>query len=380
MNTRCHYHKLIKKNRCETIMKILLISNMYPSEQFPNYGVFVQNTKKILVKNDIKVDLAVMYKQTNKVKKLTSYALHYGRVLWKGLFGTYDYLYVHYASHNALPVLILKKFRRNIKVITNIHGSDVVPKDLNDNQFESNVKKLLQLSNKIISPSIAYKELIKNKYNLTNSIYVFPSGGVDPDIFYSYNNKEEAKKKLNLNPDQKVIGCVSRIDSGKGWEYFLQAISLLENDTPTSYHYLYVGSGVEEEKFKAMMVKLNLHSKVTHLPALPQPELVHVYNAIDAFIFPSKAESLGLVGLEAMACGTPVIGSKVGGLQDYIQPGKNGLFFEKGNIDELAFQIGSFINLSDEEKTRMSLASIETAGEYDLNKVSNILPTIFLMR
>ncbi|AXI32065.1 glycosyl transferase family 1 [Priestia megaterium] len=359
-------------------MKILLISNMYPSEQFPNYGVFVQNTKKILVKNDIKVDLAVMYKQTNKVKKLTSYALHYGRVLWKGLFGTYDYLYVHYASHNALPVLILKKFRRNIKVITNIHGSDVVPKDLNDNQFESNVKKLLQLSNKIISPSIAYKELIKNKYNLTNSIYVFPSGGVDPDIFYSYNNKEEAKKKLNLNPDQKVIGCVSRIDSGKGWEYFLQAISLLENDTPTSYHYLYVGSGVEEEKFKAMMVKLNLHSKVTHLPALPQPELVHVYNAIDAFIFPSKAESLGLVGLEAMACGAPVIGSKVGGLQDYIHPRKNGLFFEKGDIDELAFQIRSFINLSDEEKNRMSLASIETARDYDLNKVSTILPEIFL--
>ncbi|MCM3772999.1 glycosyltransferase [Priestia aryabhattai] len=358
-------------------MKILLISNMYPSEQFPSYGVFVQNTEKILVQHDIQVDKIVMQKKTSKLSKLFSYASHYANVIVTGLTKNYDYLYVHYASHNALPILILKKFRKNIKVITNIHGSDVVPKDPNDNQFESNVEQLLQLSNKIISPSIAYKELIKNKYNLTNSIYVFPSGGVDPEIFYSYHNKEEAKKKLNLNTDQKVIGCVSRIDSGKGWEYFLQAISLLENETPTSYHYLYVGSGVEEEKFKAMMAKLNLHSKVTHLPALPQPELVHVYNAIDAFVFPSKAESLGLVGLEAMACGASVIGSKVGGLQDYIQHGKNGLFFEKGDIDELVFQIRSFINLSDEEKIRMSLASIETAREYDLNKVSNILPTIF---
>ncbi|MED3913926.1 glycosyltransferase [Priestia megaterium] len=358
-------------------MKILLISNMYPSEQFPSYGVFVQNTEKILVQHGIQVDKIVMQKKTSKLSKLFSYASHYANVVLRGLTKNYDYLYVHYASHNALPVLILKKFRRNIKVITNIHGSDVVPKDPNDKQFESNVEQLLQLSNKIISPSMAYEKLIRNKYNLTNSIYVFPSGGVDPHIFYSYNNKEEAKKKLNLNPDQKVIGCVSRIDSGKGWEYFLQAISLLENDTPTSYHYLYVGSGVEEEKFKDMMVKLNLHSKVTHLPALPQPELVHVYNAIDAFVFPSKAESLGLVGLEAMACGAPVIGSKVGGLQDYIQPGKNGLFFEKGDINELVSQIRSFINLSDEEKIRMALASIETAKEYDLNKASNILPTIF---
>lgn len=63
MNTRCHYHKLIKKNRCETIMKILLISNMYPSEQFPSYGVFVQNTEKILVQHGIQVDKIVMQKR-----------------------------------------------------------------------------------------------------------------------------------------------------------------------------------------------------------------------------------------------------------------------------------------------------------------------------
>jgi hypothetical protein len=66
-------------------MKILLISNMYPSEQFPSYGVFVQNTEKILVQHGIQVDKIVMQKKTSKLSKLFSYASHYANVVLTGL-------------------------------------------------------------------------------------------------------------------------------------------------------------------------------------------------------------------------------------------------------------------------------------------------------
>ena len=68
-------------------MKILLISNMYPSEQFPSYGVFVQNTEKILVQYGIQVDKIVMQKD-KQIKQAFSYASHYANVIVTGLTKT----------------------------------------------------------------------------------------------------------------------------------------------------------------------------------------------------------------------------------------------------------------------------------------------------
>ena len=101
-----------------------------------------------------------------------------------------------------------------------------------------------------------------------------------------------------------------------------------------------------------MIKTLGLEEKVIHFPLLPQSSLAYVYNAIEAFVFPTKrkGESLGLVGLEAMACGAPVIGSQIGGLKDYIIDGKNGLFFEPKNVEELASQLQAFINLPEDVK------------------------------
>lgn len=379
MNTRCHYHKLIKKNRCETIMKILLISNMYPSEQFPSYGVFVQNTEKILVQHGIQVDKIVMQKKTSKLSKLFSYASHYANVVLTGLTKNYDYLYVHYASHNALPLLILKKLKKNVKIVTNVHGSDVVPEVPSQEKYQPRVNDLLHHSTKIITPSPYYKGLVEEKYKVHNPIYIFPSGGVNKDLFHPYADKSKAYQELNLDPTIRYLGCVSRIDVGKGWEYYLQAIAKAEQQMPTSYKYLYVGSGKDEAAFKEMIKTLGLEEKVIHFPLLPQSSLAYVYNAIEAFVFPTvrKGESLGLVGLEAMACGAPVIGSQIGGLKDYIIDGKNGLFFEPKNVDELASQLQAFINLPEDVKQQMSQQALQTANSYTVDVIAEQLPTIF---
>jgi glycosyltransferase involved in cell wall biosynthesis len=96
-------------------------------------------------------------------------------------------------------------------------------------------------------------------------------------------------------------------------------------------------------------------------------------------VFPTvrKGESLGLVGLEAMACGAPVIGSQIGGLKDYIIDGKNGLFFEPKNVDELASQLQAFINLPEDVKQQMSQQALQTANRYTVDVIAEQLPTIF---
>lgn len=75
----------IKEDRCRIKMKILLISNMYPSKDFPSYGVFVKNTEQILLDNGVSVDKAVMTKRTGKLGKLVGYASHYLKIIASGL-------------------------------------------------------------------------------------------------------------------------------------------------------------------------------------------------------------------------------------------------------------------------------------------------------
>ena len=116
---------------------------------------------------------------------------------------------------------------------------------------------------------------------------------------------------------KKYIGFVGRLDVGKGWDVLLDAFHSLNQDgTFDDLSLLVVGDGKERSQFEERVVKYGLSDKIVHYPLLPQEKLNLIYNAIDVFCFPTtrKGESLGLVGLEAMACGAPIIGSSIGGL------------------------------------------------------------------
>lgn len=95
---------------------------------------------------------------------------------------------------------------------------------------------------------------------------------------------------------------------------------------------------------------------------------------MDVFVFPTKLEeSLGLVGLEAMACGVPVIASRIGGLTDYIQEGVNGCFFEPGVPISLAEAIMWHISNEPVQKEALKAAAVQTAKCYAKEKVLNQL-------
>lgn len=91
-------------------------------------------------------------------------------------------------------------------------------------------------------------------------------------------------------------------------------------------------------------------------------------------IFPTMLyESLGLVGLEAMACGCPVIGSNIGCLPEYVKDGITGFLFESGNSHELVDKIINFYELSTSQREKMQLEAIKMAQRYDSDKISQVL-------
>jgi glycosyltransferase involved in cell wall biosynthesis len=365
------------------MMKILLVANMYPSSEFPSYGVFVQNTEKILLNEGFQVDRAVLKKKTTKVSKLIGYAMYYSKILSKGMLGNYDAIYVHYASHNAMPLLWLKKRKPSVQIVTNVHGSDVVPEVPSQEKYQPAVKKLLQQSSLIITPSHYYEKLVQQKYEVATPIRVFPSGGVNAEVFYPQKNqRKEILSQLDLDPAFRYFGYVGRLDVGKGWDHYLRAISFYVNEKPQERQrtrFIAVGSGKDDDEFKELAKSLGIDDVIVHFPLMKQSDLAKIYTVIEVFVFPTtrKGESLGLVGLEAMACQTPIIASAIGGILDYVQDGQNGWLFTPGDAVQLKDLFVKFDELTTDQYATISKAAYTTALQYDQTAIQSRLSAIF---
>lgn len=347
---------------------ILVVTNMYPSDRHPNYGVFVKNFYERL-KSDSSVDLIALKKEPKFTKKTISYFIFFFRVFFRFLNKKYDLVYVHYAGYNGLPILLAKLFNTKTKLVVNVHGSDVTPEKKMEEITNFLTKYLVRRADLTVVPSSYFEKVIKEKYGdiLT---FVSPSGGIDLDLFNPRN-------KVINNEGKIILGYVSRIDPQKGWDTLLFALRELVREIK-NIELVMVGSGSENLKAIELIKKLDLEEYVEKYEMLKQKDLVKVYQKIDLFIFPSTrpGESLGLVGLEAMACGTPVIGSACAGIKTYVQDCYNGFLFNPGDIKHLQEKIIQYYNSSLSYKINLSENAILTSKEYEAHKIYMELKTV----
>lgn len=355
--------------------KILIISNMYPSKKYPHYGIFVKHTAEILQAAGNQIDISCMKKRNGKFFKICSYVIFYLNTICKILFGRYDILYSHYASHTALPILIATKFK-HIPIVVNVHGNDVIAETKNDEKYFEMVQKLLKISSYVICPSIYFKKLIINKFSiLKNKIIVYPSGGVDTNFFRNID-KQYALKYLGLEPDKIYIGYVSRIEINKGWDLFIKAGKKLisEND---NIRLIVVGDGLQIKEYENLVNKLEIEHYIYKYDLLSQDEILYVYNSLDVFVFPTyrKSESLGLVGLEAMSCKTVTVLPDKYGPTSYGIDNINSFVFNSEDIESLIKTIKRALNSS--EKHFIVENARKTALQYNHKNTDDILISCF---
>lgn len=340
---------------------------MYPSHSNPTYGIFVKQTYDWLCA-DYKVSLVKITKQKSFLQKVMAYFLFYAKAISLGVFKKHDIIYAHFISHAALLVRIIKLFKPNIIVIGNIHGEDVFFgfKKFNKNRKRS--KAFLKVADYIVSPSDYFKKKLVTEYEYPcEKIFISPSGGVDVDLFKP-TEQYAAKKNLNLDISKKYIGFASRLVLGKGCDLLIKAFSEL-NDT--GYCLVIAGNGDEEENLKSLVHDLRISDRVTFLPLLPHERLAYFYNSLDVFCFPSESESLGLVGLEAMACGALCVVSGNGGILSYAVDGKNSLVFEKSNYKDLALKLQKAISLDGDQINALKSNARNTALDFASSKVKH---------
>ena len=148
--------------------------------------------------------------------------------------------------------------------------------------------------------------------------------GVDLSLFRPLD-QSEARERLGLN-GQKVLLCVSRLEPLKGLELLLHTAAQLE--TGQEVRVLVVGADAgknsEIDRLRRLAQELQVDGVLDFAGRVDQKDLPYYYNAADVCVVPSYYESFGLAALESMACGTPVVASRVGGLSTIIQHGHTG--------------------------------------------------------
>lgn len=155
-------------------MKILLAANMYPSNKYPHYGIFVKNTEEILkTMENVQIKKVVIKKTNNLLVKILSYALFYVRIVLYVCAGRYDVLYGHFLSHISLPIIVARKINKKIKIVVNVHGNDVVPDQKKDEKWEKIIRKAIPLINYIIVPSDYFLQIMQTVYNVKKNSFLF---------------------------------------------------------------------------------------------------------------------------------------------------------------------------------------------------------------
>jgi glycosyltransferase involved in cell wall biosynthesis len=134
--------------------------------------------------------------------------------------------------------------------------------------------------------------------------------GVDLELF---RPMERDQCRLKFCIHSKVLVSVGHLIERKGHHLVIEAISKLPG-----YELLIAGDGEEEGELRALSRKLEVEDRVTFLGALPQAELVELYNAADALVLASSREGWANVLLEAMACGTPVVATDIWGTPELV--------------------------------------------------------------
>jgi D-inositol-3-phosphate glycosyltransferase len=195
----------------------------------------------------------------------------------------------------------------------------------------------------IVSTSLGRDELIHYYGASPCRIRIIPCG-VNLDLFRPID-QERARQRLNLNGED-VLLFVGRLVPIKGLDRLLMAISYLERKRPMKL--LVIGGDdqnpIPRENLRNLTKELGISDHVTFFGFVDHEELPWFYSVADVCVIPSFHESFGLVALESLACGTPVIATKVGVMESVIRSSHNGYVVDDNTPVLLAGKIVRFLS------------------------------------
>ncbi len=262
----------------------------------------------------------------------------------------YDLFHGHYVDAGIVTIDIAKKLDKPAFFTAHSLGAWKREQMEGDSEelerkfkFKHRVSEELRIFKSVKAQAVTSQvqmEKLEQLYKFTaGNIDIIPPG-VDVHRFH-LPESDERIAKTDL-PDRYIF-CLSRIDSNKGHDLLLNAFDRVRNDIPDVHLVIGGGSPKPEQReldvlktIKKIINDKGIDDKVRIIGYVPDDLLVSLYQQAELFVLPSIFEPFGMTAQEAMACGTPVVASKLGGIRSVISSGDNGLLIDPSDAGEFA--------------------------------------------
>ncbi len=304
----------------------------------------------------------------------------------------YDLIHSHYWMSGLAAIELSEKW--NIPFLQMFHTlvlmKNRIAKSPQEKEGEYRIlgeKKVISKANRIIAATLAEKSQLEFLYEAPSSkISVIPPG-VDIRHFYPIA-KDEAKEVVGVPENTHTILYVGRIEPLKGIDLLIRAISIIQKngDLECCPHNLVIIGGepnaktedmnAEMARLQDMVEDLGIENFVIFLGKQDQQMLPYYYSAAEVVVMPSHYESFGMVALEAMACGTPVVASQVGGLAFLVRDGETGFVVPGNDVQKLAKRLVELIK-NKELRDKLGSNSVQYAQLYAWENISEKMIEVY---
>jgi glycosyltransferase involved in cell wall biosynthesis len=194
---------------------------------------------------------------------------------------------------------------------------------------------VFQAATHVVSNSAAAKRDAMKVYGIPSwKISVFPNCIADPSSTLS-------EKATALDHDRIV--CVGRLHPVKGQDVLLHALSRLRDKHP-NVNVVFVGGGGLKEEYHSLAARLGVLDRCQFIGTQPGPEVLRELATAMISVVPSRSEAFGVVNIESMAVGTPVVASRVGGISEIIRDGVDGFLVPPDDVDALADRLSRVLS------------------------------------
>ncbi len=248
-------------------------------------------------------------------------------------------------------------------------------------------KKVIALANRLIAATLAEKSQLEFLYEASSTKIAVIPPGVETSRFYPIS-KDEAKEIIGVSTTDRMILFVGRIEPLKGIDILIKAIAIIQEkgDLDCCPHSVAIIGGeplaspeemnAEMARLQDMVESLGIHNMVLFLGKQDQKMLPYYYSAAEVVVMPSHYESFGMVALEAMACGTPVVASQVGGLGFLVRDGETGFVVPGNDVLKMADRLVQLIKNQDLQ-AKLGKESASYAKNYSWQIISEKIIEVY---
>jgi glycogen synthase len=246
------------------------------------------------------------------------------------------------ASHFALYTLPLLDRLGKLPLVMHFHGPWALESQAEGAGRLSTwgkwaVEKLVyQRVNGFIVLSESFRQVLHKTYKVPLEKIFIVGGGIDTAEFNLDLTIAQARAKLGWQQDRRIILCVRRLVQRMGLENLIAAIALVRQQHPDVL-LLIAGKGAISENLRSQIQELQLEDHVQLLGFVPDQDLAIAYRASELSIVPTiSLEGFGLIVIESLAAGTPVLGTPIGGIPEVLRPFSADLVLEGSTTKQLA--------------------------------------------